>query len=510
MIVIKEGNETEAFADIRDFTEKYATEKGLGKRDKMHMDLVAEEMLEITKIAGNVDDGGLNIDGNEHSCTLTMELSPGTIRDISFENLSGVSQKLKVLLGTSFETLEMNEKVAEDIGVRRADKAILHELDCDDVKDAFLWTLDSYNLASFNRYIDGDEEDWVALSASLLSALTKDVRVIILRECILFSVVLDFDSKDSEKKESYGISPEFASLSKIPVAKTRFQVKLVELMYGGLPKKVTAPLGMRLDRLNIPAPTASKGQLETLAYIPFAVKDKKDAPVILFLHGGAFLFPALPYHYQLAENLARNTGCKVMLPMYDLSPYRQPPVQIKEIFEVYTELQNNSGKYGIDPAKIFVIGDSAGGNLAAAITLLARDRGLIMPKGSLLLYPSLDMRFKTESMNEFSDVPIINSEAINAYRKIVQSDREEGLKYYYSPSEAESISGLCPMYVETAEFDPLHDEGVDFAKRLKAEGNDVTLNKTRGTVHAFDMAKGSSIQRAAVEERVKFIKRLLG
>ena len=199
-----------------------------------------------------------------------------------------------------------------------------------------------------------------------------------------------------------------------------------------------------------------------------------------------------------------------MLPMYDLSPYRQPPVQIKEIFEVYTELQNNSGKYGIDPAKIFVIGDSAGGNLAAAITLLARDRGLIMPKGSLLLYPSLDMRFKTESMNEFSDVPIINSEAINAYRKIVQSDREEGLKYYYSPSEAESLSGLCPMYVETAEFDPLHDEGVDFAKRLKAEGNDVTLNKTRGTVHAFDMAKGSSIQRAAVEERVKFIKRLLG
>jgi acetyl esterase len=155
------------------------------------------------------------------------------------------------------------------------------------------------------------------------------------------------------------------------------------------------------------------------------------------------------------------------------------------------------------------VGDSAGGTMAAALTLLARDRGLTMPKGTLLLYPSLDMRFETDSMDKYSDVPVMNGDSIKAFRKIVNSDREEGLKYYYSPAEAESLSGLCPMYVETAEFDPLHDEGADFAKRLKKEGNDVTLNETRGTVHAFDMAKGSSIQCAAVDERAKFIKGLM-
>ncbi|MCR5008566.1 MAG: alpha/beta hydrolase, partial [Oribacterium sp.] len=503
MIVIKEGNETEAFEEIKDFSENYAKGLGLGKREKMQINLVMEEMMEITRMTGNVNDRCFNIDGNEHMCTLTMELAPGTTKEISFENLSGVSQKLKVLLGANFETLEMNEKEAEVIGVRRADSVILDELDCEDVEDAYIWTLDTYNMASFTRYIQGDEEDWVALSASILSALAKDVRVLILKECILFSVVLDH--KKGSAKKNYGISPEFEQLSKVPVVKSRFQVKLVELMYGGLAKKITEPLGMHLERYKIPAPTASKGKLDTLIYVPFAAKDLEAAPVILFLHGGAYLFPALPYHYRLAEDLARKTGCKVMLPMYDLAPYRQPPVQIKEALEVYTELQNDPGKYGIDPEKIFVVGDSAGGTMAAALTLLARDRGLTMPKGTLLLYPSLDMRFNTDSMNNYSDVPVINGDSITAFRKIVHSDREEGLKYYYSPAEAESLSGLCPMYVETAEFDALHDEGADFAKRLKKEGNDVTLNETRGTVHAFDMAKGSSIQCEAVDERAKFI-----
>ena len=507
MIIINEGKESEAFEDIKEFSEEYARKQGLGKREKMQMNLVMEEMVEITRMTGNAGDRCFNIDGDEHLCTLTMELSPGTVKEMSFGNLSGVSQKLKVLLGTNFETLEMNEKKAERIGVRRADSVILKELDCEDVEDAYIWTLDSYNMASFTRYIQGDEEDWVALSASILSALAKDVRVLILKECILFSVVLDYGK--SSPKKSYGISPEFDQLSKVPVVKTRFQVKLVELMYGGMAKKIAEPLGMHLERFEIPAPTASKGHIETLTYIPFAVKDIEATPAILFLHGGAYLFPALPYHYRLAEELARKTGCKVMVPMYDLAPNRQPPVQIKEALEVYTELQNDPGKYGIDPGKIFVLGDSAGGTMAAALTLLARDKGLTMPKGTLLLYPSLDMRFKTDSMNNYSDVPVINGDSISAFRKIVHSDREEGLKYYYSPAEAESLSGLCPMYVETAEFDALHDEGVDFAKRLKEEGNDVTLNETRGTVHAFDMAKGSSIQMAAVDERAKFIKGLM-
>lgn len=509
MNTINIDNETKALEDIKSTVTKYAKEHGFTEREQKQMNLVMEEMMEISRISGNVSDRCFTIDSNGPTCILTLELSPGNSGDISFKKLSGISQKIKVLLGTNFETIEANEKEAEDIGVRRADHDSLSEMDCESVSDAYIWTIESYNMAAYNRYIKGDEEDWMALSTSILAAFAKDVRVFILKGCILFSVILLLGKNKSKTKASDGISPEFAQLAKIPLCKTRFQVKLVQIMYGRLVERVKASGDVIIERLKMTVPTASKGQLDTLIYVPAEHKDDTASSVILFLHGGAFLFPALPYHYKLAEELAKRTGCKVMLPMHELAPYRQPPVQIKEALDVYTELQNNPEKYGIDPKKIFIMGDSSGGNMAAALTLLVRDRGFIKPKATLLLYPALDLRYKTDSMSRFTDVPVLNSDTIDAYRKIVTTDKEEGLKYYSSPAEAESLSDLNPIYVETAEFDPLHDEGVNFAKRLKTEGVDVTLNETRGTVHAFDMAKDSSIQRAAVNERLKFIKRFM-
>ena len=124
------------------------------------------------------------------------------------------------------------------------------------------------------------------------------------------------------------------------------------------------------------------------------------------------------------------------------------------------------------------------------------------------MYPSLDMRYNTPSMKKYTDVPIINTEAINSYRNIVHSDWSFGNKYYMSPAEAKTFEGLCDTYVETTEFDPLHDEGVEYAKKLKAAGVNVILNETKGTVHSFDMADNSSIVEAAVESRVEFLNKL--
>lgn len=193
------------------------------------------------------------------------------------------------------------------------------------------------------------------------------------------------------------------------------------------------------------------------------------------------------------------------MPMYSLAPKHNPPVQEKESFLLYRYLLDHAEEYRIDKDRIAFIGDSSGGTVAAGLALKIRDEALTPPKGVLLLYPSVDSRKDSESMKIYTDVPVINANAIRSYEKMIHSDKEEGKEYYLSPAEAESLEGFPKAYVETTEFDPLHDEGIAFAKRLKEEGCQVILNETKGTVHAFDMAKNSSILAAAMDRRVAFL-----
>ena len=112
-------------------------------------------------------------------------------------------------------------------------------------------------------------------------------------------------------------------------------------------------------------------------------------------------------------------------------------------------------------------------------------------------------------LEKYPDVPVVNAEAIRAYKKIMNADKEEGAKYYLSPAEASSLSDLPPAYIEPAEFDALHDEGVAYAEALKRCGNEVILNETKGTVHSFDMAKDSKVLAAAMERRIGFLNKVL-
>ena len=175
---------------------------------------------------------------------------------------------------------------------------------------------------------------------------------------------------------------------------------------------------------------------------------------------------------------------------------------------MYRHLLDNAEKYLIDESRIAVMGDSSGGTMSAAICLLARDEGIQKPCGQLLLYPSVDMRGNTVSMEKYTDVPVVNAESIKAYKKIIHADKEESEKYYLSPAEASSLSDLPPAYVEPAEFDALHDEGVEYARALKKSGCEVTLNETKGTVHSFDMVKNSKVLAAAMKRRIDFLKKV--
>ena len=493
-------------------TEEYAAECALSGRDAMHLRLLVEEIVEMLRILDDEQPAELSIEGDGKSCVIRLILEKTLASKEEYigrlSDFNGVTDKIRFLLSSSYETLEALRDEAETIGVRKQKAEDLKEADLPYDEDAYVWTMESYNLSAFDRFEETGEADWAEISRSIIANIADDVRIFILPDRTEHCVYVSFGDKGAKKEGKYDIHPDFLPLYKIPVAKTRFQVKLVQVMYKRLAYKQKATKEYSLILHSVPCEASPKKKVQVLEYIPTGL-DEKISPAVLFMHGGAFLFPALPYHYRLAAAVTERTGSRVFLPIYDLAPKYNPPVQNKEAFELYRHLIDSADKYLIDESRIAVMGDSSGGTMAAAICLLARDTGIQKPCGQLLMYPSLDTRGDTASMEKYPDVPVVNAEAIRAYKKIMNADKEEGAKYYLSPAEASSLSDLPPAYIEPAEFDALHDEGVAYAEALKRCGNEVILNETKGTVHSFDMAKDSKVLAAAMERRIGFLNKVL-
>ncbi len=485
---------------------KYSKEHALKEKDMRHLCLAGEETMEMIGLLKTGRPEELHFDETDKGVRIRLITEktqrPGEEDFATLsENARGVTGKLRMLYECGYEGLEKNSIKAEELGVRKAQTEDLKEMGFEEDAPAYIWTLQSYDYAAFDHILENDEQ-WQEISHSILANLAEDIRLIVFPDKMILDVRLSAEEEVSEPGKGYAISHEFDSLKKIPVFKTRFQVKLVQLLYRRLASKQRSKPGIDIKEIKIPSVHSKKGSIPVLWYRPDPMPE--ISRTVVFFHGGADLFPALPYHYALSEKMVRGAGCQVFLVLHDLAPKTNPPVQILEGLEVYNTLVKDE-RYSVSPEKTAIIGDSSGGTMTAAVALLARDGLAPAPAGQLLLYPSLDMRYNTPSMKKYRDVPIVNGEAIDSYRKIVRSDWSEGNKYYMSPTEAESFEGLCDAYVETAEFDALHDEGVEYAEKLKAAGVRVVLNETKGTVHSFDMAKNSSIVAEAVKSRLDFL-----
>ena len=493
-------------------TDGFIEDAALSPKSGLRLRLVVEEIAEMLKLLDDERSADIDIEGDRESLRirLTLQRRAEGSEDTSWDltGFNGVTDKIRFLLSSSYETLEALREEAEALGVRKQKAKHLKEAGYPYDEDAYVWTMEAYNFSAFDRFEEFGEVDWGEISHSIIANLSDDIRIFIFPDRTEHCVYVSFNEKRAEKGDKYGIDPELLPLYKIPVAKSRFQIRLVQLLYKRLHYKQRSTPEYSLIRHTIPIDASPKKNLTVLEYIPAGFKDSDRAlPTVLFPHGGAFLFPGLPYHYRLAAEVTTRVSCRVFFPIYDLAPKYAPPIQIKEVFELYRYLLDNAGRYHIDRERIAVMGDSSGGTISAAICLLARDEGLQKPCAQLLLYPSLDTRGETLSMKKYPDVPVVNSEAVNAYKKILNADKEEGRKYYLSPIEASSLSELPPAYIEPAEFDALHDEGVAYAEALKEAGCEVELNETKGTVHSFDMAKDSRVFLAALDRRIEFLKR---
>ncbi len=244
--------------------------------------------------------------------------------------------------------------------------------------------------------------------------------------------------------------------------------------------------------------------LKTLVIEPNNSEGK--LPCIVFFHGGGFMLKASFAHYKLAKMYAEELPCKVVLTDYRLSPKFQFPVPAEDCFQTYQWVLDHTAMLNIDPDKIMIAGDSAGGNLALAVTLMARDRGTRIPDAQLLIYPATDRRMITESMKKYVDTPVWNANLTKIIWRAYLGDQHPEKIEYASPIEAESFEGFPPTYIEVAQYDALHDEGVCLYNRLQEQNIACELHEIMGTCHGFETALQSNMLRDCMNNRIAWLK----
>ena len=246
--------------------------------------------------------------------------------------------------------------------------------------------------------------------------------------------------------------------------------------------------------------------IEMLIFEPYGIEE--PVPCLVYYHGGGFFFGGAGYHYKLAKQYALETPCKVIFVQYRLAPKNPHPIPVEDCYEALRWTFDNAEYLKMDKEKIAVGGDSAGGALAAAVCQMARDRGTDMPLFQLLVYPVTDRRMNYDSCRKFTDTPMWNAKlSVKMWQGYVQDENAPDIAYA-SPMEAETFENLPSAYVETTEFDCLHDEGIAYAEVLRKAGVAVELNETRGTMHGFDIVEKAPTTRAAVKARIEYMKKI--
>lgn len=216
---------------------------------------------------------------------------------------------------------------------------------------------------------------------------------------------------------------------------------------------------------------------------------KKKLPVILYIHGAGWVFGNSHTHDRLIRELAVGSEAAVVFPNYSLSPEAKYPTAIEEIYATLLWIARNGKEHGMDTGRLYVAGDSVGGNMAAVITLLAKERKGPPIHKQLLFYPVTDAGMNTESYEEFAEGYFLRRDAMAWFWEQYITKPSEKEEIYASPLRAtkEQLEGLPPALVITAEADVLRDEGEQYANRLREAGVRVIQTRFQGTIHDFVM-----------------------
>lgn len=212
-------------------------------------------------------------------------------------------------------------------------------------------------------------------------------------------------------------------------------------------------------------------------------------PVIVYVHGAGWVFGNALTHDRLVRELATGVGAAVVFPEYSLSPEAKYPTAIEEIYAVVAWVAKNGAEYGLDPARLALAGDSVGGNMATAVTILAKQRGGPAIRRQLLFYPVTDAAFDTGSYQQFATGYFLRRDAMQWFWDQYTANAAQRAEITASPLRAslEELRGLPQALVITAEADVLRDEGEAYANKLRQAGVVVTAARFQGIIHDFVM-----------------------
>jgi len=267
-------------------------------------------------------------------------------------------------------------------------------------------------------------------------------------------------------------------LEQLPLAEAR-KIPLGNIQFGG-PEESMAEVQNRTIPFPSPGPG---GPIPVRVYRPVKAQ---TLPALVFFHGGGFVIGNLDTHDRLCRSLAKASGCAVVSVDYRLAPENKYPAAVDDAYAATQYLAEHGSEFGIDPNRIAVGGDSAGGNLATVISLLARDRGGPKLKFQLLIYPLVDFNDHSPSMLQFGQGDyFLTMEGMDWFKKSYLASEDAAREPSASPIYAADFRGLPPAMVIVAGCDPLRDQGEAYARKLQAAGVPVELKRYEGMIHIF-------------------------
>lgn len=212
-------------------------------------------------------------------------------------------------------------------------------------------------------------------------------------------------------------------------------------------------------------------------------------PVIVFYHGGVWIVGNFDNHKRLVRDLVVGTGAVAVFVDYTLLPHAKYPTQINEAYAALTWVAQHGAEISVDPTRIAVAGNSVGGNMAAAIALMAKDKGGPALRMELLMYPAVGADFNTESYLKFANDRFLTRDFMEFGYDLYAPDPKTRKDRYAVPMAAtvDQVKGLPFTLIQTAENDPLRDEGEAYGKKLREAGVTCTVTRYGGLIHDFQV-----------------------
>jgi acetyl esterase len=250
-------------------------------------------------------------------------------------------------------------------------------------------------------------------------------------------------------------------------------------------RAITQPEPGQVAEVRELAAEGPRGPIPMRAYRPLGSDPEAVLPVLVYYHGGGWTIGDLDTHDTLCRELCNLSGCAVVAVDYRMGPEDRFPAAVDDVLAATHWVRRQAASLGVDPERLAVGGDSAGGNLAAVVSIAAREAGDLPIAFQLLIYPATDMRRGHPSHKTNGQGYVLTSDTITYFHDHYIDDAKHDLDWRASPLLRKDLQGLPPALVLTAGYDPLRDEGLDYARALTDAGNRATYVCFERQIHGF-------------------------